>query len=598
MNTAALSLSHSPEYSDIRKAHPFLGLLGGKRIPLGTKDILVLFRALVFFIVVVLLMFDEKNTSALFHGRVDIFLSLFAASILGMLFPDSRWFEKKNVLSFLFVADIFFITGGLYLAGIADTDLFLIFFTTVFISALSQDVKSVFSVAAVACALYGFLEYKATGRFVSADTASLVRFPFLFVAAAMSGFLASETKKHEDEKNHLRNLNQALAEQADTSTQKLTETNRKLKSLLEYHHCVLSSLKTGVIVARKDRKIRTFNAGARQITGFVEAEMADKELSELPSNLEPVARALELTLAEEQSYLQDHVELKTARSETLPITLETSVLRGVNGEVIGAIATLKDMTLLRQMETQLLRAERLSALGEMAAGVAHEIKNPLNAILGFSKRLSGKLAEPNLKKYADIIVEEVGRMDTTINDVLEYSRPDRVAKTPAEVHAILDETITFLGEKLEKAGVEVVRSFSAEIPPVPLDIAKARQVVLNLMLNALQAMEHGGSLTLKTALIDGVVPEAGSGKNEALTFQRLFLRQKMVAISITDTGCGIPKENLAKLFHPFFTTKITGTGLGLSICHKIISSHGGTLDVQSTVGKGSTFTIYLPLKDE
>ncbi|HET9870874.1 MAG TPA: ATP-binding protein, partial [bacterium] len=116
--------------------------------------------------------------------------------------------------------------------------------------------------------------------------------------------------------------------------------------------------------------------------------------------------------------------------------------------------------------------------------------------------------------------------------------------------------------------------------------------------NAIQAMEKGGRLTLKTAVVEGLAPESDGKHNEALVFQKLFLKQRMAVISVSDTGCGIPRENMAKLFHPFFTTKITGTGLGLSICHKIISSHGGTLDVQSVVGKGSTFLIYLPLEEE
>ncbi len=521
------------------------------------------------------------------------FLSIAAVSLLKPL-----WFEKKNFLSAIFLMDILFVSGGIYWGGVTDVDLFLVFFMTVFISALSQDVKSVFAISTVACALYAFLQMKTTGAPFSTDTETMVRFPFLFVAASLSGYLATETKKQKDEQSRLRGLNQILAEQADASSLKLLETNRKLKSLLEYHHCVLASLKTGVIVARKDGKVRTFNAGARQITGFVEAEIAEKSLEELPESLGLVGRALKRTLEEEKSFVQDHLELKTTRSEVVPITLETSLLRGGNGEVIGAIATLRDMTLLRQMETQLLRSERFSALGEMAAGVAHEIKNPLNAIMGFSKRLSAKIAEPGLKKYADIIAEEVVRMDGIVNDVLEYSRPDKVHKEPADVAQILEETVSFLREKIEGAQITVERSLSPLLPPVPLDIPKVRQVVLNLVLNAVQATPPGGKIFLKTRLIEGLVPEAVGGKGEGALFQQLFLQQRMAAVSIGDTGCGIAKENLTKIFHPFFTTKVTGTGLGLSICHKIIASHGGNLEVESEPGRGSTFTFYLPLGEE
>lgn len=595
INTATLEI---PQSSNPLRA-PFHGSFGTctrTTRQLGTKEILILFRSLVFLVIVVLLLFNEKNSQAIYETRVDIFLSLFAFSIVGIFFVGTKWFENKSLLSTLFVADTLFITAGLYLSGIRDTDLFLIFFTTVFISALSQDVKSVFSVAIVACALYLFLQYKTTGEFVVSDTVSLVRFPFLFLAAAMSGFLAMETKKHEDERKRLTGMNVILAGQADASILKMTEMNRKLKSLLEYHHCVLSSITTGLVVVQSDGKIRTFNSGARQITGCIEAEMAEKKLEEFPENLRPVGEALQRTLSEGKTYVQDHLDLKTTRGETVPVILETSVLRAGNGVVVGAIATLKDMTLLRQMETQLIRSERFSALGEMAAGVAHEIKNPLNAIMGFSQRLSDKLQEASLKKYADIISEEVRRMDTIVNDVLEYSRPDRVHKTPVDVHQVLEETLSFLNEKLEKGGVSVERFYSEELPLISMDVPKIRQVVLNLILNALQAMPQGGKLTLKTQVIEGLLPDFAGGQAPDGLFERLFLQQKVLSIHIGDTGCGIPKENLGKLFHPFFTTKTTGTGLGLSICHKIVHSHGGSLDVDSELGKGSAFIIHLPLE--
>jgi PAS domain S-box-containing protein len=562
---------------------------------LSTRGILTIFRALVFAVILVLFFFNEEKNLVIYKTRIEVFLSFFLASVLVMPFLKPELFEKKFTFFAIFLADIVFITFGLYLSGVNDTDLFLIFFTTVFISAISNDVRGVFLVAMVSCALYAFLHFKTTGEFISSDTVLLVRFPFLFIAAAMSGFLAMQTKKHRDERQHLINMNQLLAEQADMSIQKMIEINRKLKTLLEYHHCVLSSIQTGIIVARKDGKIRTFNNGARQITGYIEAEMAEKGLDELPENLEPVAKALQRTLEGGKNYLQENLELKTSSSEKIPVTLETMVLRGGGGEVIGAIATLKDMTLLRQMQTQLLRSEKLSALGEMAAGVAHEIKNPLNTIMGFSNRLSNKLTEPSLKKYADIIADEVKRLDTTISDVLEYSRPDRVTKAPVDMHEMLDETITFLNEKLGKARVTVLKSYSPKISRVALDSAKIRQVLLNLILNAIQAMGDGGRLTLKTDLIDSLIPEKGDGKEGSQAYQQLFLQQKMAAISVTDTGCGISKANLAKLFHPFYTTKVTGTGLGLSICHKIVKSHGGTLDVESVEGKGTTFTLYLPL---
>jgi PAS domain S-box-containing protein len=563
---------------------------------LGKREVLTAFRFLVFFASAVLLYFNAHQNLDLIPARVFALFSLYFISVNATFFVKPALLEKQLLLSLIFVSDTCFVTAGITLGGVQDVDLFVIFFITIFISALSQDVQSVFTISGIACLLYGFLQLKSGKSFFQGDTEALVRFPFLFVAAALSGYLAMESKRGQEERRHLTEMNRFLAGQADASTQKLTETNRNLKALLEYHHCVLASLPLGIIVARKDGTIRTFNGGARQITGFIEAEIAGRGVDDMPGSLSPIADALRRTLDLGKSVVQDHLEIRSVRHEAVPVTLETSLLRGGNGETLGVIAVIRDMTLLRQMETQLLRAERFSALGEMAAGVAHEIKNPLNAILGFSKRLSAKLEEPNLKKYADIIGTEVIRMDGIVNDVLEYSRPDKCHKESADLNKLLEETEVFLNEKVEAAGVRVEKTLDPNLKTVPLDIPKVRQVVLNLMINALQAMNGrpNSSLRVETRLLEGLAPHTES--SEADIFPRLFLKQKMAAVSFKDNGCGIPKENLAKLFHPFFTTKTTGTGLGLSICQKIIASHGGTLEVDSVPGQGSLFTFYLPVE--
>ena len=561
-------------------------------------DILFSFRALVFLAILVMLFFNEKNSGLLFQWKVLAFLVAFALSLAAMFLLPGRWMEKQKILSVFFILDTVFITLGLYFAGFADADIFLIFFATVFVSTLTKDVKGVFGVAVVACFLYAFLKYRATGVFLQTDTEFLLRFPFLFVAAALSGFLAMESRQSEIELERLEDVNRTLARETTLSAQKLLETNRELNSLLEYQRSILASIPLGVIVAERNGRIRTVNEGARQVLGLPETEVVGRNLDGLPDNLKPLALALKRSLEEEKTFVQDNLELRTGKSENLLVTLETSILRAGNGEVIGAVATLKDISLLRQMETQLLRAERFSALGEMAAGVAHEIKNPLNAILGFSRRLSDALTDPKLKKYAEVIASEVVRIDAIVNDVLEYSRPDRLLKTKADLRELLKEMTVFLHDKLEQGKISVDEDWDPDLPPVPVDLARMRQVVLNLLLNALQAMPSGGRLTLKTRLAQAWAPEVQGPVDEKTFFQQLFLQQKMALVSIGDNGPGIPKENLSKLFHPFFTTKNSGTGLGLSICQKIVTAHGGKIEVQSESGKGSVFTFFLPLESE
>jgi signal transduction histidine kinase len=563
---------------------------------LSKKVILILFRFLIFAIVFIFSFFNVKNTSGIFDTRIIALSAVYALSILAMFFLNPGRFEGNKLLSLFFITDTIFVVSGIYLAGIAETELFLIFFLTVFISTLSQDVRSVFSVAVVSCSVYAFLHYRMTGEFWSTDTTYLVSFPFLFVASAMSGYMAVETKKNKEEREQLVSMNNLMSDRVEVSTGVLFETNQRLKALLEYHNCVLASLKSGVVVVSKRGAVTTLNQGARLILGLPETGTVPRRLEDLPENLKPVVFALERTLEEQTGFVQDNLELKTVRSEIVPVTLETSVLRNSANEIIGAIAVFRDMTLLRQMEGQLLRSERLTALGQIAAGVAHEIKNPLNSVLGFSKRLSENMVDPKMKKYADVIVEEVHRIDTIVNDVLEYSRLDQVQKTGMDIHELLDEVAGFLRDKIDLAGIVVERVYAAGLPRCLIDPAKIRQVFLNLMLNAIQAMKEGGRLTLKTQLVDGLVPESAAAQTEGDVFQQLFLHQQMIAVSVGDTGEGIKAENLGKLFHPFFTTKVTGTGLGLSICHKIVVAHGGTMGVDSELGKGSRFTVNLPIE--
>jgi signal transduction histidine kinase len=163
---------------------------------------------------------------------------------------------------------------------------------------------------------------------------------------------------------------------------------------------------------------------------------------------------------------------------------------------------------------------------------------------------------------------------------------------------VVDGTVMLVAEKADAAGVEIELEVDRTLPPVPMDEDKIRQVLLNLMQNALHAMEKGGTLTVMAKMEEGMLPVGEAVSQESNILQQVFHQQKMVSIAVKDTGCGIPKENIHKLFNPFFTTKTTGTGLGLSICHKVIESHGGFMRVDSQVGVGSSFIFYLPLERE
>jgi two-component system NtrC family sensor kinase len=219
----------------------------------------------------------------------------------------------------------------------------------------------------------------------------------------------------------------------------------------------------------------------------------------------------------------------------------------------------------------------MAALGELAAGVAHEINNPLTGVLTFSSLMLKKIDETHpWKKDLENIVQQTTRCRNIVRGLLDFARQRKPDKKESDVHTLINNTLTLLEKQAPFQNIQIVKDFNPNIPKLLIDADQIQQVFMNILLNAADAMGgNAGVLTIKTALRDG-----------------------KAEISFTDTGCGIPQEHLSKLFDPFFTTKQTGkgTGLGLAISYGIIQSHNGEIEVESEVGKGSTFRIKLPIE--
>jgi len=234
---------------------------------------------------------------------------------------------------------------------------------------------------------------------------------------------------------------------------------------------------------------------------------------------------------------------------------------------------------LQQVQDQLIRAGKMAALGELAAGVAHEINNPLTGVLTFSSLMLKKVDETHpWKKDLDNIVQQTTRCRNIVRGLLDFARQRKPDKKEWDIHTLLDNTVTLIEKQAPFQNVRIVKEFKTGVPLLFVDADQIQQVFMNILLNAADAMAgNSGTLTIKTDLKD-----------------------KMAEISFTDTGCGMTKEHLSKLFAPFFTTKETGkgTGLGLAISYGIIQSHNGDIEVESKVGKGSTFRIKLPIEKQ
>ena len=236
---------------------------------------------------------------------------------------------------------------------------------------------------------------------------------------------------------------------------------------------------------------------------------------------------------------------------------------------------------------RMARAERLATLGEIAASLAHEIKNPLAGIAGAVQVMADELPEADPRKeIMHEILTQVHRLDRTVQDLLAFARPGKPDVEPCDIHQVLDRVLILLAENPEAKQMRVVRNYQAGIPRVNADGKQLRQVFLNLILNAVQAMPAGGQITLQTAL------RGSTGADEPVPREH----GPMVEVAVTDTGPGIPPNILKEIFTPFMTTKRRGTGLGLPVSRRIVEDHGGWITAESPPGQGATFRVFLPLE--
>jgi len=234
---------------------------------------------------------------------------------------------------------------------------------------------------------------------------------------------------------------------------------------------------------------------------------------------------------------------------------------------------------LKESQEQLIQAEKLTSLGQMAASIAHEINNPLAGVLVYTKLLSKKVAGDTFVKeealgYLSKMESEISHSSRIIRNLLDFARQTEPMFRLVDINRVLEQALSLVGHQAQLQNIEVIREISPSLPKVMADFDQLQQVFTNLTLNAIQAMPDGGRLILHTSVVDG-----------------------QIRVDVQDTGCGIPKENLAKLFTPFFTTKEKGkgVGLGLAVIHGIIERHKGKVKVQSEVGKGTTFSVYLEI---
>jgi two-component system nitrogen regulation sensor histidine kinase GlnL len=358
-----------------------------------------------------------------------------------------------------------------------------------------------------------------------------------------------------------------------------------------YFEDLLYSLTEGIVVFDSDMQLSSANRAAQEMAHILLPDMLGKKASEvLGKPNKALAELAQKTLASGRPHTSFTGELVRPDSTKVPVEASAVPVEDAEGLPVGVALVLREASHIRDLEEAIKKSERLAYLGTMAASVAHEVRNPLGGIKGASQlmrdEIRGMPQEDSLMEYLGVIIKQVDRLTGILDSLKGLSKPTAPRHAPVNLHSILDESLTLMAPDIRKQKLKVKREYDPSMPEVVCDESGLSGVFLNLIKNAVEAMGQGGVLTLQTGIpSDFLYSSIRTDKG----------KKTMVAVKIADTGTGIKADALKEIFNPFYSTKGGGLGLGLALSLKIVEEHGGTIKAESVPGKGTTFTIYLPV---
>ena len=352
---------------------------------------------------------------------------------------------------------------------------------------------------------------------------------------------------------------------------------------------MLDQLVSGVIVADPERKIALINNEAQRITGLTEAQCLSQGIGLLPGSISEV---LETTLATQSGLQNTNAVLLSHGEETSThVRMGSAYLLGHDKKPMGALLVFTDLTEVKGLEEQVRRADQLSSVGTLAAGMAHEIKNPLVTIKTFTQLLPERHDDPDFRKdFSSLVAHEVSRIDSIVNQLLSFSKPRAPHLVPMKLHETVKKTLKLVHEQLSQKNITLNNDLQAKDDLISGDADLLTQTLVNFNLNAIEAIASDGIINVTSS---NCTYRFAQGDNPDDAISRSCIR-----VRISDTGMGIEGDQLQKIFDPFFTSKSEGTGMGLSVAHGIIQEHHGAIEVESKPGKGTTFSIYIPILEE
>lgn len=515
-----------------------------------------------------------KGTGPLGHealdGITDLIVATYGFSILSLLFIRVSTGYSQTLTYAQIVWDILFVTVLLlFTGGIASPFSFLYLLAIASASVLLARREAIYT-ASLCAIIYGAiidLQYFGQLAFMGLSPLVAQRFGtnYIFYTLFINilGFFLTAL------------LTGYLAERAQRSETELEKRAIDYEELERLNSTIVSTLSSGLLTVTNDHRIRVFNRYAESLTCLSQEEAYNRSLFDVFPGFRLFAGDVFSVKRGEFEYIG-----KDGRKLVIGFTSAPLTLREGGHE--GALINFQDVTQVKRMEENLKKADKLAAIGELAARIAHEIRNPLAAVSGSVQLIaqSDSVADRDRRLF-DIVLRETERLNDLISDFLNYARPSVPEKQPVDLHSLVAEIVTLADSDRRFTAVRIENLVPAGLRP-ELDPAQFRQVLWNLLVNSADAMPRGCEITVTSRLIEEV--RAGGEL------------RRVHQITIADNGPGMPPDTLTRIFEPFFSTKSGGTGLGLATVYRIVETHGGRISAESVEGKGTVFTIYIPVR--